>query len=240
VRAGTFVSKLHTRVKRDGLYGTLHVAAFLALNRVTLCKIFRGVWLERVDAKFLEEPAGYLGTFLSDEVLMRFAADPANELSPAFVEAALAKGDRCYGVLHGDTLAAYGWYAHNATPVGLDDLVVRFHPDHVYMYKGFTHEEHRGKRLHAVGMAKAMRHFQDAGYRGLVSYVESVNLASLKSCYRMGYQSFGSVYLLKLGERFLTAASPGCARFGFEVRPGGPTRAPARSSSRRAGAATRA
>src|SRR5437667_315175 len=83
--------------------------------------------------------------------------------------------------------AAYGWYASAATPVA-PGLVLHFAPGYVYMYKGFTHDLHRGKRLHAIGMTRALQHYRSSGFKGVVSYVESSNFDSLKSCARMGYR----------------------------------------------------
>lgn len=213
------VSKIRLHLQRDGLYGMLYARAFRALNRVVPFKVLKGLYLEEVEPKFLEAPGGYHGRILSDDELRRFAADPDNELSASFLDAAKERGDRCYAILHGDTLAAYGWYARSATPIGLGGLTLRFRRDYVYMYKGFTHEAHRGKRLHALGMAKAMRYFQEHGCRGLVSYVESTNFASLKSCYRMGYETFGAIYLAKVGGAYYAVSSPGCARFEFSIEP---------------------
>jgi hypothetical protein len=210
-------SKIRASVRRDGPYGMLYVHAFRALNRVVPFMILKGIYLEDVEPQFLKAPDGYVGMIMPEELLRRFAADPENEMSTSFLDAAKERGDRCYAILHGDKLAAYGWYARSATPIGIDDLSVCFRRDYVYMYKGFTHEAHRGKRLHALGMARAMRYFQEHGCRGLVSYVESTNFASLKSCYRMGYKAFGSIYLVKLGTRYFALSSPGCARFEFSV-----------------------
>jgi L-amino acid N-acyltransferase YncA len=87
----------------------------------------------------------------------------------------------------------------------------------VYMYKGFTDDNYRGQRLHAIGMTRALRYYLATGHRGIVSYVESTNFDSLKSCFRMGYEAFGTVYLLKLFGRWFSVSSPGCRRFGFRV-----------------------
>jgi hypothetical protein len=85
------------------------------------------------------------------------------------------------------------------------------------MYKGFTDKRYRGQRLHAIGMTRALQHYLDTGYRGIVSYVESTNFDSLKSCFRMGYEVFGSVYVLQLFGRYFTLSSPGCKAFDFGV-----------------------
>ena len=86
------------------------------------------------------------------------------------------------------------------------------------MYKGFTDPRYRGQRLHAIGMTRAMRHYKNNGCKGLVSYVEARNFDSLKSCLRMGYRVFGSVYVTRIFGRYVALSSPGCRRFDFRLR----------------------
>jgi hypothetical protein len=71
-------------------------------------------------------------------------------------------------------------------------------------------------------MTMALQHYLSRGSRGLVSYVESDNSDSLKSVFRMGYATFGSVYVMRIFGRYLTHSSPGCGRFGFRVVPDPP------------------
>ena len=85
------------------------------------------------------------------------------------------------------------------------------------MYKAFTHESHRGRRLFPFGVTRALKHYCAAGYKGMVLYVDANNLDSLKSCARMGFRVFGTLYVAKLFGRYLIVATPGCARFGFRV-----------------------
>ena len=93
------------------------------------------------------------------------------------------------------------------------------HFDHAYtyMYKGYTVPAYRGKRLHAVGMCRALRAFTDEGKKGLISYVFSNNFASLHSVLRMGYRIFGEVYVLRAGTHAFTYATIGCRDYGFRV-----------------------
>jgi hypothetical protein len=51
----------------------------------------------------------------------------------------------------------------------------------------------------------------------MVSYVESTNFDSLKSCFRMGYRVFGSIYVIRLLGRSFAFSSPGCTPFGFRL-----------------------
>lgn len=130
---------------------------------------------------------------------------------------ALARGDECYGIFHGDTLAAYGWYSHQPTPLE-PDLILHFSDQYVYMYKGFTHQRYRGEGLHAIGMTLALQDYLARGFKGLVSIVESNNFSSLKSVVRMGYGQFGSVYAMKILGRYVTYGTRGCEKFGLYVK----------------------
>ena len=114
------------------------------------------------------------------------------------------------------------------------------------MYRGFTHPDYRGQRLHAIGMTRALVAWLARGARGFVSTVASRNDASLKSCFRMGYREFGTIYELRLGRllglrnprsrflrRHLVYRTPGCRAFGFvlEALPPGGEAQPVRRSA---------
>ncbi len=209
--------RIRSSVASFGLANTLHDLAVRGANRVALLKILKGVMIDRVDPAFLTCPEPYRPMFLGEERLRELSRDPANEMPPGFLEDALAKGDECYGFLAGDELAAYGWYTTRPTRLEQPDLQLRFSDEYVYMYKGFTHPRHRGQRLHAIGMTRALQHYLTRGFKGLVSYVESNNFGSLKSCFRMGYVEFGSIYLLSVFGHYLTHSTAGCRPYRFRV-----------------------
>lgn len=211
------VQKALRRVQRHGLANTLHFLLVKLVNHVVPFKILRGVHVAKADAAFLDYPPAYTPSFLSPGELKSFADEPRSEMSRAFVEDALRHGDECYAICDGEKLAAYGWYSTRPTPIDPSDLTLHFADGYVYMYKGFTDRDYRGQRLHAIGMTRALQHYLDSGYQGIVSYVESTNFDSLKSCFRMGYHVFGSVYVLQLFGRYFMFASPGCDRFQFRV-----------------------
>jgi hypothetical protein len=85
------------------------------------------------------------------------------------------------------------------------------------MYNGFALPAYRGKRYHAIGMAAALRDFTAEGHAGLVSYVNAVNFASLKSCFRLGYQRFGRIAAVKLAGQWHCGSSPGCQKYDFTL-----------------------
>jgi|GEM_PF-603156 len=195
----------------------LYDLALRGINLITVFKILRAVTIGRADPEFTQCPESYRSSFLTTEMLRKFALNPENGMSERFIEEALSKGDECYGICDGHQLASYGWYSFRPTRIDPPDLQLRFSSEYVYMYKGFTHVRYRGQRLHAIGMTLALQHYLDRGYRGLVSYVESNNFDSLKSVSRMGYEEFGSIYLVKAFGRYLTHRSRGCQSFGFAV-----------------------
>jgi hypothetical protein len=189
-----------------------------AANRVIPFKVLKGVRIETVDPAFLECDPKYRGLFLDEPLLRQFSTDPKNELKPEFLDDALAKGDECYGFVAGSDLAGYGWYSRKPTRLDLPGLQLHFSDQYVYMYKGFTAQSHRGQRLHAIGMTRALEAYLARGYRGIVSYVEWNNFSSLKSCYRMGYCDFGNIVIAGVGGGYAFHHDAGCRPYGFGVQ----------------------
>ena len=212
---------IHALICRDlalfGVAKTVYDLVTRAINRVVYYKIFKGLKIETIHPGYLEAPAGFEWLALEPEQLHELAKDPAYDFTEAFLSDALAKGDRCYGILDGDVLATYGWYSTNPTETS-DDVTLHFNSDYVYMYKGYTLPQYRGRRLYAVAINRALSEYLARGYHGLVSYIESNNFSSLKSVRRLGYHSFGHVIVLKLLGRPWIVTSPGCRRLGFYFR----------------------
>ncbi|HEV8703104.1 MAG TPA: GNAT family acetyltransferase [Candidatus Polarisedimenticolia bacterium] len=217
--AGTAARRIGRSIAKIGLAHTLHDLALRAANRAVLFKILKGMTVERVHAEFLVCPEPYRPMFLDEKMLMEYSRDTANDIPRGFLEEALAKGDECYGILAGDTLAAYGWYSRGPTRIDPPELVLRPGERYIYMYKGFTHPGHRGRRLHAIGMTMALHHYLAKGFKGLVSYVESNNFSSLTSVVRMGYEIFGTVCVLKILGAYRPLASAGWREHGVRIEP---------------------
>jgi hypothetical protein len=211
-------------IGRHGIQATLHDLAYRTANRLSGAMVLKGIALtmESVARPFLADDAGLRWGFVERDALERaLETGAADDMAPAFLDEALRRGDRCYGALDGDLLASYGWYSTRPTPVN-GELVLRFDRAYAYMYKGYTLPAYRGRRLHGIGMARALSALAGEGQKGLVSYVKSNNFASLKSCYRLGYTDFGRVFAIRLGGRYRTFATRGCAAYGFRVEPVSP------------------
>lgn len=192
-----------------------------AVNKLVPFQILRGMTAEVGDVDRRMFDAGDFQTrFATRDELLEAASDDemSEELDPAFIEAAIVKGDECYGVFDGDRLVSFGWYASQPTEMA-PTLVLHFDPRWRYMYKGYTRVSHRGMRLHGIGMSLALRAYAERGFNGLISYVASNNFRSLRSTERMGYRVFGDVYVARCFGRDLSWSSPGCAPYGFRVEP---------------------
>jgi hypothetical protein len=219
MKTGRIVRHIRDDLQRHGIGATLHDLAYRTLNFVADFEALKGMTARLGDVRdpALFEAPGFDGRFVEPDALA-YGFAGAHELWPTFLQAAAQRGDRCYALFQGETLASYGWYSD--LPSSIDDnFVLHFDPAYVYMYKGYTVPAYRGLRLHAVGMCRALSEFTAEGKAGLISYVQSNNFASLRSVARMGYRIFGTVFLARVGGRSLTYATRGCRDYDFWVEP---------------------
>ena len=168
------------------------------------------VWLELPDIKLVgAPPEGFEYRFLSPDELATFVS-PENELSEHHVERARRGHDLCFAAVQNGRLAAFGWYALGCIEaIHCDNVPLSFPADVSYMYKGFTHPDFRGQRLHGYVMRLALEELaRTRGVNKLVSTVSWINWPSLKSCDRLGYRRLGR--MVKLGW--------GVGSFGFYPR----------------------
>lgn len=191
------VAELREKYKYAGLEGALKHLGYHLANRVMYFDCLHTMTLELGDIaeKYLvDAPDGMDMRFLTPAEVRAFSKNPDYDLDEPFIEESLANGDRCLAILDGDILASYGWYAKGPTKV-TGEFNLNFTSDWVYMFRGYTNPAYRGKRLHAIGMARAAKIVTEEGYKGLTSIVASTNAASLKSVVRLGYKLTGRIYL---------------------------------------------
>ena len=210
----SFQQLVRSDIEQFGVAKAIYDLGLRAINRVVFLKIFKAMRLDIVNPEYLEASQQLAWQFFSKSQLQALAENPAHDITPEFLREALEKGDECYGALDGQVLASYGWYSDKPTATS-DDLTVYYSPEYIYMYKGFTHPDYRGKRLHAIGMNRALHEYLERHYKGLVSYVESNNFSSLKSTRRLGYEDFGRVVVFSIGKHLFIHASRSCSKFGF-------------------------
>jgi len=211
--------KLFNKIREDfGWVGGLYDFTYRAAHRLADVMVLKGIAMTpaTINPSLLEDTSKYRFDFLTDEELYRFSKDEPTELPEDFITEAIARGDRCFGVVDGRRLASFTWYSNRPTDMS-DDLQVSFDPRYVYTYKGYTHPDYRGQRLHGKGMAMACIAYDKMNYAGAVAYVEANNFSSLKSCYRLGYQDFGQIIVAKLADGYLIRSTDGCREYGFNV-----------------------
>lgn len=217
-------SKISSDLNQLGWRGFLTQYGIAAVNRFALFKVLAGMTLtpDSIDANILKGGEHFTCRFLSAKELREYSLHAENDLPPDFVEQAAQREDKCFAILDGAVLASYGFYSTQPTLlIASEDaeksLYLRFNDSFVYMFRGFTHPDYRGQRLHALGMGLAMQHFCAQGKLGLISYVEAQNFSSLKSVERLGYRIFGRIYILRLAGNYLRIRTKHCARHGFDV-----------------------
>lgn len=159
-------------------------------------------WLSIDEMKTeLDLPEDIEMRFLSAGEVEMFALDPQNDLTESHVEKAHAGTDHCFAALIDGRLASYGWYTlDGAYLIGNNGLLIRYPSNAAYMHSGFTHPDFRGRRLHGIGMGRALLALSEKGINALLSDVDWANHASLKSCNRLGYQMLGNVYSIGRGQ----------------------------------------
>jgi hypothetical protein len=210
-------------LKQHGVGALLFHVAYRAANRVLHLRVWNTlvITMDTIDPEILGESRKAGVRMLEASAMRPYADNPEYGLTQQALDEAIARGDRCAAIFDGNVLAAYGWYA--TQPIRLLEIpgapLLHFDPAYAYMYNGFTHPTYRGKRLHALGMAAALEVYTQEGRAGLVSYVDSSNFSSLKSCRRMGYSSFGRVSMFALGARQHYSSTRGCKRYDFRIEP---------------------
>ena len=205
--------------EKFGYLAVLHSIKYFLKNKIHLYKELQGmtVTMDSLDPKYLNGNEKYEYRFLTHEELTNFSQDDENCISSEFLKCAMKKGDFCYAVLDGSKLASYGWYSDKPSDI-TDELELCFDGSWIYMYKGFTSLSYRGQRLHAIGMARSLRAYTEKGFKGIISYVETNNFASLRSCERMGFKNFGKVIVQKGFSGYSVRAEHGCSDYNFTVK----------------------
>ncbi len=227
------IQSIKDSMTKRGVVPTIGDLAYRAANKMTDVRVLcaMALTMDSIDPKFLEESAGMTWGWLTQEQLEASLGQGTEaDMDGEFIRQAIAKGDRCYGAIDAGRIAAYGWYSTRPTDV-TDGLVLRFADGWAYMYKGYTLPEYRGRRLHGLAMARAMRAYVEEGKKGLVSYVDASNEASLKSCRRMGYRDLGLLFGALVAGRWLTHASSGCDSHGLALESVQPASRPVRAAA---------
>lgn len=185
-------------------FGTRATAFFLCdriLARTIHLDVETIVWLDEQAVRVGPEQApDFEFRFLSAEEVESFVPSPEYHLRLDNADRIRGGRDFCYAALAKDgRLAAYGWYAiERIEAEHCAGAELQLPPGVAYMYKGFTHPDFRGARLHGAGMGGALKALGTRGVTSLIAIVHWANYASLRSCKRLGYDAIGHLVTWKL------------------------------------------
>jgi len=194
----SFLQRLSAFRERFGANGALLKSLDVVLHKVLGVSIFTVVWLEvKALAELAAPDPQFEFRFLSADEVEKYANDPAYYIEPVMAERVRNGREVCFAALADDRLAAFGFYAlHYIEPQHASGVAMSFPPNVAFMTFGLTHPDFRGARLHGLIMAGALKALGNRGITKFASLVARSNLASLKSCYRLGYTSLGSMTII--------------------------------------------
>src|SRR5262245_60736059 len=112
-----FVSDFRRDMETFGFSKSFYNFSIKVINRFVFFKILMCVFIDVADPRYMGDENKYRYSFLGSDTLMDLAKHKDNGLSLSFVHEALEKGDECYGILDGDSMASYGWYSNKPTLV---------------------------------------------------------------------------------------------------------------------------
>lgn len=188
------LSKIYLLFKRHGLKGLivyLFRLVFFGGSTDKNCRIFLfQLTTPQPTPDSIRAAEGHTFRFATTEDILTYSADPVWDIRNNDV-LAFEKGDRCLLQLDGDALVGYAWLAASA----LVELTWGFHfnmaEDTVYNYKGFTAPAYRGKGFQPLRHLKLLEYVKSTGQHRLFSYVDQMNLSSLKGLKKSGYEKIG-------------------------------------------------
>lgn len=220
VRRGRRAGDSFGYLRRYGVVPFIESTAYRLARRYARLRLFYVVELrsEELNDAALDLPAGYSVRRLDDGEIRASIASFPEPPSPAFIDAALAKGDCCIAIFDGPRMVCSGWYSRR--PTGLfDGLAVRFAANAAYAYKLYTASSHRGRRLMAVNQAHALRTLLPGPPQRLFSCVEAANHASLRSDVWLGARLIGAFGYWRGRRRAIGYTSARCRREPFGILP---------------------
>jgi hypothetical protein len=207
------VRRLIESQRRYGLGAALISIADRLVYRPLNVAVVNIGWLDIGDVRLppVAQDPDFTFRFLDSGEVRHFARNPSNELSEEFADRLAGGLDFCFAALSDGDLAAYSWYALGSVEAKHAFGVALSYPSHVvYMYKGFTHPNYRGARLHGALKGLALQQLGAYGVSKLISMIHWTNAASMKSCRRIGYSFLGRMWVSQFGSHRIVMV-PGSA-----------------------------
>ena len=138
--------------------------AYLAARKLMTFDVTVVVWLE---SRNLRLPGirddEYTFRFLSPDDVCRLAVDESNDIPAQMAGRLRAERDYCMAAFSGERLASYAWFAldsieaeNNCGAQPKSGVAVSFPEQVAFLYKGFTHADFRGRKLHGEVIGRSL------------------------------------------------------------------------------------
>jgi len=206
--------------ERYGVAGVLRKCIDKVVLRRASLSVLHVLVLEPDDVRSVSVDSSLDLRFLTEEEVIRFAADPTNEIGPEFTERIRGALDLCFGAIHEGRLASYSWYALGSVEgehaAGAD---LGLPADTAYLYKGFTHPDFRGSDLYPACMSAALLALRPCGIGRLIALVHWSNEPALRSCGGAGCRRLGRLVVGPLGPIWIPVGALAIGvRFGAHAK----------------------
>jgi hypothetical protein len=181
--------------ERFGFGSALFKSLDVVLRKVFRTSVHEVVWLDVESLSPVTAPdPKFTFRFLTADEVAHYASDPVYFMDPLLPDRVRDGRDLVFAALDGNRLAAFGCYMLEANgPEQAAGAAMSYPTNVAYMAYGYTHQDYRGARLHAHIMAMPLRELTKRGVTKFVSLVNWTNVASLKSCERLGWTCLGKM-----------------------------------------------
>jgi GNAT superfamily N-acetyltransferase len=184
------------------MWSELGELAYRAARKVMTLDVTVVVWLARAKLRLPGvDDAAFDFHFLSSDELRRLGDDAALGLAPAMAQRVAQGNDFCFAAMHGDNLASYAWFAldsieaeHNRGAQPHSGVAVSFPTNVAFLYKGFTHPDYRGRKLHGEVIGRALVELAPLGIEAVLSTTDWTNRAARRALAGIGFVELGLCY----------------------------------------------
>jgi len=164
---------------------------------------------------FIADSIPYSFGFMELEQLLPLIRPEEMTMNHEFAKKGYAKGDKCFGVIDGENLAHYSWYATSPTVV-LDELKFHFMKNKVYMFNAYTSRKYRGKKLYPLAVTQAVKSYISKGFDGALTIIAANNYSSISAIKQIGFSAIGRFYVSSVGGSYVYPSS-GCTNNGVSL-----------------------
>ncbi len=163
-------------------------------------------------------PPGIEVRILTPEEIRSYVGREGLDFRQASVEAALARGDVCVAAFEANQLVSYNWRAIRGPVRHTANWEVIWDPGLVYRYKALTMPDYRGLHINEALAKTIDRHLAKQGYLMGLSFVECINLSSMRTLQRKGRTRVGYAGYFQRFGLFVPFRTVGCRAYGFAFR----------------------